>query len=296
MHAQPPPALELSRPIQDVIRSRSSYRSYQERAIVPDIQARLDVFLQARHEGVFNNTVRLALREMAPPDFLQLRQSGTYGFIKGAERYLIGAVERSPDNMLDFGFCFERAILFCTDLGLQTCWLGGTLSRSTFAQRMGTQPSEIVPAVSPVGYATPRRALRDVVIRLGAGSHKRRPWPELFFDAGFGHPLTPSAAGSYHQPLELLRLAPSASNQQPWRVVRTAPDQLHFYLYRTPLYRTKLLRNLEVDLQQIDLGIAMCHFAFAAKEAGLEGQWERHAPAAIQAPAHTEYVVSWRGA
>lgn len=295
MQTLPPPSLALSRPVAEVIRMRSSWRAYEPRPIAPKLRALLATFLKAHHEGVFGNRVRLALHEVEPPDFLQLRRSGTYGMIKGARHYLIGAVERAADNMEDFGFCFERAILKCTDLGLGTCWLGGTLNRSIFGQRIGTQPSEIVPAVSPVGYATRRRALVDRVIRMGAGSHKRRSWSKLFFQTTFGEPLSEAAAGRFRQPLELLRLAPSASNQQPWRVVRTDRGDYHFFLQRNAMYRSKLLRIPDVDLQRIDLGIAMCHFAISAQEAGLEGGWERCSPMVDGLPAHTRYVVSWTG-
>ena len=293
MHDIPPSDLTLSRPVAEIIRLRSSKRAYQDQPIEPKVRDLLDAFTEAHHEGVFGNRVRLSLQEMGPPSFKQLRESGTYGFIKGARYYLIGAVERADDNMEDFGFCFERALLRCTDLGLGTCWLGGTLNRSSFGQRMGTQPSEIVPAVSPVGYATHRRALRDVVIRLGAGSHKRHPWSKIFFHSTFDAPLSETAAGKFRQPLEMLRLAPSASNQQPWRVVQTAPGTYHLFLHRTAMYRAKLLRIPEVDLQRIDMGIAMCHFTLSVQEAGLEGSWVRSPPDDLPLPAHTHYVASW---
>ena len=35
----------------------------------------------------------------------------------------------------------------------------------------------------------------------------------------FAEPLTEEEAGDYQFPLEMLRLAPSAVNKQPWRVV-----------------------------------------------------------------------------
>jgi len=295
MHNLAPPDLALSRPVADVIRMRTSRRAYENRLLEPVVRARLEAFLQARHEGVFGNRIRIALHQVPPPDFLTLRQSGTYGVIKGARHYLIGAVERAANNMVDFGFCFERTILLCTDLGLGTCWLGGTLNRTVFGQQMGTQPSEIVPAVSPVGYASQRRTLRDLVIRFGARSHKRRPWPELFFQSSFASPLSKVSAGRHRQPLELLRLAPSASNQQPWRVVQSAAGDLHFFLHRTAMYRSKLLRSPEIDLQRVDLGIAMCHFSLAAQEEGLHGVWEYQTPDVGSLPPHTHYVVSWRG-
>lgn len=292
MDTTPTTHLSLSRPVADVIRARSSWRAYEPRSIAPDLRARLDAFAQADHRGVFGNQVRIALRDMDPPDFLELRQSGTYGMIKGAMHFLIGAVGRAANNMVDFGFCFEQAILLCTDLGLQTCWIGGTLNRSIFGQHMETRPAEIVPAVSPVGHGTRRRALRDLLVRFGARSHKRRPWSALFFQSAFEHPLTRDASGAIAPSLEAVRLAPSASNQQPWRVVRARNGGLHFFLQRSAMYRSKLLRIPEIDLQCIDLGIALCHFHLTAREAGLPGGWEHLTPS-VRLPPHTQYIVSW---
>jgi len=48
-----------------------------------------------------------------------------------------------------------------------------------------------------------------------------------------------------------------------------------------------------MDMQRIDVGIAICHFHLAAMELGLQGHFERHAPRKINVPENTTYVVSW---
>jgi hypothetical protein len=67
-------------------------------------------------------------------------------------------------------------------------------------------------------------------------------------------------------------------------------------LHRSAMYRTKLTRIRDVDLQRIDLGIAMCHFELTAREDGLPGRWSRRSPDMGPVPTHTQYVVSWTGA
>jgi hypothetical protein len=55
-----------------------------------------------------------------------------------------------------------------------------------------------------------------------------------------------------------VRIAPSASNKQLWRVVKDGPCW-HIFLQRTPGYRrdpSKTLLDL-CDRQRLDLGIAM---------------------------------------
>ncbi len=117
---------------------------------------------------------------------------------------------------------------------------------------------------------------------------------QLFFTDTFDSPLTSETAGAYAQPLEMVRWAPSASNKQPWRIVRI-DNAWHFYLQRTKGYGkgTLLFSILRLaDLQRVDMGIAMCHFELTARALGLNGQWVIRDPR-IEIPENTEYTVTW---
>jgi hypothetical protein len=188
----------------------------------------------------------------------------------------------------------EQIVLFATDLGLGTCWLGGTFTKTGFASKAAVQEGELVPSVISVGYIAKKPRLFDNMIRRSAKADKRRPWERLFFDGGFETPLSHQAAGEYAQPLDMLRRGPSASNKQPWQVVRQG-KRWHFYLRRTPGYREGRLnrRMVVADLQRIDMGIAMCHFELTARELGLQGRWERNEPGIIIPDGPLEYTVSW---
>ena len=194
--------------------------------------------------------------------------------------------------MEDFGYAGEQIVLVATGLGLGTCWLGGTFRRSRFAERLALRPGEKMPCVLSVGIPAGRRSLVDRISRLGAGSDRRLPWGRLFFDGGWDRPLDEEAAGAYRTPLEMVRLAPSASNRQPWRVVRQG-QAWHFFLQRTPGYHavSEPLSSGN-DLQRVDMGIAMCHFELTARDLGLEGRWVV-AGEEVAGPGPAEYVVSW---
>jgi hypothetical protein len=189
----------------------------------------------------------------------------------------------------------EYAVLFATDLGLGTCWLGGTFSKSNFAKKIAVTAREVMPAVVTVGYIEDGSRFGDW-IRKRARSDLRFPWESLFFDERFGEPLTAERAGLYAEPLEMVRLAPSASNKQPWRIVRVG-DVWHFFLQRTKGYGegSFLFRLLHLaDLQRVDMGIAMCHFELTARELGLTGRWVIDEPDIRKPDESTEYTVSWR--
>ncbi|TLN24073.1 nitroreductase, partial [bacterium] len=98
---------------------------------------------------------------------------------------------------------------------------------------------------------------------------------------------------AYATPLEMVRLAPSASNKQPWRILRQGRNW-HFYLQRTKGYREMAMGRFTgiADIQRIDMGIAMCHFELAAKDSGLCGKWVMDTKAR-QLDILTNYVVTW---
>ena len=124
-------------------------------------------------------------------------------------------------------------------------------------------------------------------MRKGVGADKRKGFGELFFDGSFDTPLTPEKAGKLAQPLEMVRWAPSAVNKQPWRVV-VADNAAHFYLKHTKGF----VNDAVGDVQKIDMGIALCHFALTAQELGQKLQFSLSDPG-LPTPPDTEYIASY---
>lgn len=279
-------------PIGEIIYKRFSCRTYQDRPIEAGKRQQLEAFLANLQTGPLGTSARFLLLSATAEDRGALRGLGTYGFIKDAPGFILGAVRAGEKNLEDFGYLMEQAILAATGLDLGTCWLGGTFARSRFAEKAALQPGEVMPAVSAVGHAASRQRWLDAMIRRQAGSDGRRPWRQLFFDGAFGVPLSYEAAGAYGEPLEMARLGPSASNRQPWRIVREGAAW-HFYLRRTAGYKGSTGLFVAADLQRVDMGIAMCHFALTAAERGLAGGWHVLEPAIGKPDQLIEYTVSW---
>jgi hypothetical protein len=287
--------MPYSKPVTEVIKQRFSCRTYRAQPIEREKRQQLQEYLSSIGAGPFGTQVRFKLVAATEEDSSALSGLGTYGFIKGAAGFILGAVTHGERNMEDFGYGMERAILFATDIGLGTCWLGGTFTKSRFAAKMPLREGESMPSVASVGYVPEQRSLRDRVIRKAAGAAQRLPWEGLFFAERFGEALSEEMAGAYATALEMVRLAPSASNKQPWRIVRQG-RAWHFYLQRTPGYgRAKSGSRRVADLQRVDMGIAMSHFQITADEAGLAGRWSTDAPNIPVPDDLTEYSASWRG-
>jgi hypothetical protein len=271
----------------ETISLRTSCRTYSDKPLEPDKMEALKAFLKDNTDAPFGSEVRFELLNFKKPGMTKARTPGTYGVIKGAGHFIAGAVRHRWKSMEDFGYCMEKNILKATSLGLGTCWLGGTFNRTGFADIMNLDGTELLPAVSPVGYPSGSRSLIDHFFRFSAGSARRMPWQELFFDGDFEHPLLKESAGPYEAPLACVRLGPSASNMQPWRILRNN-DRFHFYLRRTPRYKASFGH---IKLQNIDMGIALCHFALSSEALALKGHWQIHDP--YMGAGDREYIASW---
>jgi nitroreductase len=285
----------LTRPALTAIKQRYSCRHYLTTPIDEDRQQQLAEFLAHNTAGPLGATARFRFLAATAEDGRALRGLGTYGMIRNPTGFLVGAVPEGEKNLEGFGFLMERAVLFATELGLGTCWLGGFFTRSSFARAIAPTGGETVPAVVAVGI--PAAAGNVDLVRQFAKGHSRLPWDKLFFQSNLGSPLPVEAAGPYATALEMVRLAPSASNHQPWRIVAAGRDW-HFYLQRTPRYLNNSITKLLgiADLQRVDLGIAMCHWELACQEVGLAGEWQARDPG-IGAPGDAlEYVASWPAA
>lgn len=273
----------------DAIKKRFSCRTYKNIPLRDEDRQELNEFLLANVRGPFGNRVRFQIVDLAEREQEEIKTLGTYGFIKGASVFILGAVAKGERDMEDYGYCMEKNILAATQLGLGTCWLGGTFNRSASASRIKKRDDEVVPAITPVGYPEERKSIMDRAIRFVVKAHNRMAWEELFFEGDTRSPLERGVAGRFALPLECVRIGPSASNRQPWRVVKAKePNVFHFYLKRTPGYAEKYPG---VSLQDVDMGIAMCHFEVAFQEMDLKGGWQRIPDAPPQRG--LEYIVSW---
>ena len=281
-------------PIIEIIRQRFSCRRFHRRPIDATKQEDLQVFMDSLPAGPFGTRPRFRLVAATEADRASLRGLGTYGFIRGATGFIIGAVEPAGKYLEDYGYLMETIILHATRLGLGTCWLGGTFTKSGFARKIDLGTSETIPAVAAIGEFIGLQQARQGLVSGIADASRRLPWESLFFDVQSGTPLDRATAGAYAIPLSMVRIAPSASNKQPWRVVKDG-QCWHFYLQRSPGYRwdpLKILLDL-CDLQRVDMGIALCHFELTAREMGLAGHWAVvDSPDPVSGP-QTEYIASW---
>ena len=207
--------------------------------------------------------------------------------VSGTDLYLGAKAPRVPHIEEAFGYSFEMLVLYAQSIGIGTVWIGGTMDRSAFERAMDLQKDEMMPCVSPLGYPARKMSIREGMMRKAIKADQRKPFETLFFDGTFSKPLTKEKAGRLAEPLEIVRWAPSAVNKQPWRVVFDQSG-VHFYLKHTKGFVSEAVG----DMQKIDMGIALCHFALAAKESSINVCFSVN-DSGITAEADTEYIASY---
>lgn len=261
----------------ETIQKRRSVRTYSGEPLSDEHIAQIKRFI-SQTQAPFGVKVRIELiRINSGGESIKL---GTYGWVKGASEYLALIYEEAPFAETAAAYWFEQVVLFCTSLGLGTCWLGGSFSRSDFKKQIDLKFNEKLKIVSPVGYQGDKKRwlLEGVIVNAEKNHATRKPFGELFFNRDFDHPLAESQAGIFAKPLEMVRLAPSANNKQEWRVV-LENDILHFY--KAPY----------IMFDSIDIGIALCHFELTCKELSINGKFE-----ILKSQPQNEkiaYVISW---
>ena len=84
-------------------------------------QQKLKDFLGQNIQGPFGNKVRFELIDFAGKEHEEIKTLGTYGFIRGARTFIVGAVIKGSLAMEDYGYCMEKNVLAATYWGLGTC-------------------------------------------------------------------------------------------------------------------------------------------------------------------------------
>ncbi|MDR1078812.1 MAG: nitroreductase family protein [Propionibacteriaceae bacterium] len=260
--------------ILEAMRQRRSTRAFDGRPLSAEHHAALAAFI-ASTSPPFGVSARI---ELIQADLGSERvRLGSYGSVRGARDFM-GLVHRDgPLAREGSAYWFEQVVLYCTSLGLGTVWLAG-FTRSSFSRHVSLAPGESLNIACPVGYPGGRKPLPERLHLMSSDKlhTTKKPFAELFLGPDFSG-LTPDAAGDLELPLQLTRLAPSAINLQPYRVVVT-PEACHFHIVPNQHAHT-------------DLGIALCHFEQTCLHQGIAGGYSVLSD--IPSPPKTEYVISF---
>ncbi len=264
--------------MKEMIKNRRSVRTFE------------DVPLKDEDRKAIEEYIATLDNPFSIPVTLKIFHAKEYGLtspvIVGAKEYLVGKVPLLPHCEMAYGYEFEKVCLFALTKGVSSVMLAGSLKREAFEKAIDVKEKEVLLVASPLGYVAKKMSLRETVMRKAIGADNRLPFEKLFFSQNFETPLSKEEAGLYLEALEAIRLAPSAVNHQPWRVVKEN-DVLHFYEYRT------IKESPIGDVQKIDMGIALSHLDVVMEENGYQGEYFFEEPSIAKGDS-LEYIVSYR--
>ncbi|MDR1632044.1 MAG: hypothetical protein LBR97_04075 [Dysgonamonadaceae bacterium] len=202
---------------------------------------------------------------------------GSYGRVKGVYEFLAVIYEMAPLAEEASAYVLQKIILFCTNLGIGTCWLIDKFHHEAFTKQITLRHNEVLKMVTPIGYPSQKRRKFTPVMHYADSDDNYRPFEELFFYKDFNHPLFEDQAGIYSEPLEMVRWGLFGINRQSCRIIFDN-NNLHFY-------------KLPFEFAAIDTGIALCHFELSCIELKIKGIY-----AVVKHQLQEdilEYVISW---
>ena len=220
--------------------------------------------------------------------FLDAKENDLSSPVLSGETLYVSAVVKKAEHFEEaYGYAFQKLLMKAHQLGLGTVWIGGTMPREKFEAASDLKDGEYMPCMSPLGVTAKKMSVKEVLMRKGVKADTRKAFEELFYNGSFATPVTESASMGMglHDALEVVRLAPSAVNKQPWRIV-IADRKAHFFEahdkgFVTPNY----------DLQKIDMGIALYNFETQLLSEGRTAELSCEKPE-ITAPEGMDYIAT----
>jgi len=255
------------------IRRRISIRHYESRPVSEEI---LHYVIKSGENSVaLDESIRVRFHLIEEGKLVAERMTpltGTRWFFGSAPHFIIATSEEKPLFMLNMGFCMEQMILFATQHGLGTCWVGGMFTEERIGAFLGLEKGERVIVLTPLGYPDTSfygRVAHDI-IELGAMNFgRRKPLEQIAFGPEWDSPLE-TEDKELLEALECARLSPSWANTQPWRFLVTGKEII---AVADAKGRYSSVRDGK-HYYRLDVGIAMAHFFLAAKEMGWSGSWQ----------------------
>jgi nitroreductase len=166
----------------------------------------------------------------------------SYGIFKGVNDYfLLIRNKDNPKSSVKLGYYGELLVLRCTEMGLNTCWVGGTYSAKDF--NVTLEPDQIVSCAITVGHSPKHRTIHENLINIVYHPRTKKVTDMFTSEAG-------NVPDWFLSGMAAVQRAPSEYNRQP----------AHFIYHKDGTVSVQTKDIEESDTLGIDLGIAKLHF------------------------------------
>lgn len=263
--------------IKEVIKKRTSIRSFNGEELSKEDLKKLEGFIN-NAKNPFNVNLHFKILNAKEHNL-------SSPVVNGTNTYIACKVKKEKYYELAYGYGFEEMCLFATSINIGTVMLAASLSRKEFEKAMDVNSDEVMAVASPIGYKAEKMSMLETLMKKGLRSNSRKDFDKIFYNNDFNNALKYEDAGIFKDALEMMRLAPSSTNNQPWRAVKIN-NTIHFYEYKT-------MKDTELgDIQKLDVGIGLCHFDLCMKENGYNGVFIENEPN-IEKLDKMQYCISY---
>ncbi|MBQ8554838.1 MAG: nitroreductase [Clostridia bacterium] len=214
--------------LKEMITRRRSVRHYRAEAVDEKTMAGIRAVMAGLEPLVSGAGVEARMIRSEQASFLQKWRN---------PHFLAIFAQETDDALMNVGFMYQQLDLYLQSLGLGTCWVGLGWLNDGEAAPEGMKLAVMMAFGYPDG----------VTERADGAEFNRKAMAEITDQAD--------------DRLEVVRLAPSATNSQPWYFTHDG-EVLH--AYRESLGRIK--RRTHGRLNAIDMGIALAHLRVSYPE------------------------------
>lgn len=270
--------------IKEIVKSRYSCRTFIQTPLKSADKENLERFTIENCKGLEDETVTFKIIGKNDSE-KQLKLN--YGMIQGHNTYVLGTSKSTIDSRVNYGYLLEKVLLKATEMGISTCWIG--YFDDSYFNEISIEEGYEIPGIIIVGYSEEKQPYLDKFVRFAVNASKRSSWDKLFFDYKLKTPLNPEQVRKYSESLEMVRLAPSSGNTQPWRVFfDETENEFHFFI------KSISKRYESRGLHDIDMGIALSHFELMSLQNELSGTWLKHADGIVKSIDDLRYIRTWK--
>jgi nitroreductase len=268
----------------EIIKKRKSCRTFSQETLKAADKIILEDYIRANNSSLTNEAVNFVIVEKADED---KKMKLDYGLIRGHNTYVLGKTISSQASRVNYGYLMEKLVLKATEINVSTCWIG--YFDIDYFNELSVEDGYEIPGIIIIGYAKDKLSFQAKFARLAVSASKRSTWDKLFFNYKLKTPLAPDNIKSYADSLEMVRLAPSSGNTEPWRIFfEEAGKEFHFFKKAiSKRYETK-------GLHDIDMGIALAHFELTSLYKGLSGSWTDRLKENKPQVEGLQYIMTWK--
>jgi nitroreductase len=268
----------------DIIRKRKSCRTFKPVLLDATDKKELENY-------IIENKKKLPINEILDPIIIEKTYNNKlkldYGMIQGHNTYLLGTSKATTNSRINYGYLLEKILLKATEIGISSCWIG--YFDSSYFNEITVEKGFEIPGIIILGYPKEKQTNLDKFIRFTSNASKRKECTELFFNYNSQLPLNTGVIQEYADSLEMVRLAPSSGNTQPWRIFFDDKAR-EFHFFKKPINK----RYEEKGLHDIDMGIALSHFELTSSFNNLSGTWIKYPKNNVNSIDNLQYIMTWK--